>query len=122
MSHIVTIATQVRDRGAVLAARRRQRLPQPIDGVHRLFAGEVTGLGLQLPQWRYPIVCQLDTGKVVYDNYGGRWGRREHLDRFLQLYAVEKAKLEARRKGHRVIESTLEDGSIKLTIEMGGAA
>ena len=39
-----------------------------------------------------------------------------HLDRFLQLYAVEKAKLEARAKGYPVTEQALEDGGIKLQI------
>ena len=36
--------------------------------------------------------------------------------------AVEKSKLEARRKGHSVVEQQLENGSIKLTINVGGAA
>ena len=44
------------------------------------------------------------------------------LDRFLQMYAVEKAKLEARRQGHSVTEQSLADGSVKLTINVGGAA
>ena len=47
------------------------------------------------------------------------WGEQQHLDRFLQLYAVEKAKLEARKKGYAVSEQTLQDGSIKLQILQG---
>jgi hypothetical protein len=35
---------------------------------------------------------------------------------------VEKARLEARKRGHRVVEQALPDGSIKLTISVGGAA
>ena len=50
------------------------------------------------------------------------WGDQNQLDRFLQGYAVEKAKLEARKKGHTVTEQSLEDGSVKLTINIGGAA
>lgn len=50
------------------------------------------------------------------------WGERQHLDSFLQSYAVEKSKIEARRKGHSVTESQLADGSVKLTINVGGAA
>src|SRR5437763_1598727 len=45
-----------------------------------------------------------------------------HLDRFLQMYAVEKAKLEARKKGFTVNEQALQDGSIKLQIIEGAAA
>jgi hypothetical protein len=44
------------------------------------------------------------------------------LNSFLQAYAVEKSKLEARKKGHTCSETRLEDGSIKVTIRVGGAA
>lgn len=71
---------------------------------------------------RYPVVADVNTGKLAYDNYNGRWGEQKQLDRFLQGYAVEKAKMEARKKGHSVIEQPLEDGSIKLTVSVGGAA
>lgn len=122
MSHVVSIKTEIRDAGAVRAACQRLRLPPPVDGTHRLFNSQATGLAVQLPKWRFPAVCQLDTGQVQYDNYKGRWGEQKHLDAFLQGYAVEKAKIEARRKGHQVTEAQLSDGSIKLTISVGGAA
>ena len=122
MSHIVTIQTLVRDPVAVAAACQRLGLPQPVQGRFRLFSGEVAGLGVELPGWRYPVVCQTETGEVKFDNFEGRWGEQRHLDAFLQGYAVEKAKLEARRRGHSVIEQPLADGSIKLTVQVGGAA
>ena len=50
------------------------------------------------------------------------WGAQQHLDAFLQAYAVERAKIEARRKGHTCTEQQLADGSVKLTINVGGAA
>ncbi len=50
------------------------------------------------------------------------WGDQAQIDRLLQMYAVEKAKLEANRRGHTVTEQALSDGSIKLTIQVGGAA
>ena len=56
------------------------------------------------------------TGQVQYDNYNGSWGPQGHLDRFLQAYAVERATLEARKKGYSVSEQPLEDGSIRLQI------
>jgi hypothetical protein len=59
---------------------------------------------------------------LKYDNYNGRWGEQQYLDSFLQSYAVERAKIEARRKGHTVTEAPLADGSVKLTINVGGAA
>ena len=88
----------------------------------KLFSGEVNGLAVQLPDWRYPVVCETTSGQVKFDNYNGRWGDQQELDRFLQVYTVEKTKLEARRKGHSVTEQPLQDGSIKLTINVGGAA
>ncbi len=51
---------------------------------------------------------------------GGAWGKQTELNRFLQEYAVEKAKIEARKKGYRVAETKLEDGSIKVTVTVGG--
>ena len=122
MSHIVTIKTEIRDAAAVRAGCNRLRLPPPIQGTHKLFSGRMTGLGVQLPDWKYLVVCELSSGQLRYDNYNGRWGQQQHLDSFLQSYAVEKAKIEARRKGHSVTESQLADGSVKLTINVGGAA
>ena len=77
---------------------------------------------MRLPSWRYPVVCDLASGQLQYDDYGGRWGERKHLDAFLQSYAVEKAHLEARKRGHSATEQQLADGSIKLTIQVAGGA
>jgi hypothetical protein len=121
VSHIVTIATEVRDQRAVAAACRRLGLPAPVQGAAKLFEGEAAGLLVRLPGWTYPIVLDMATGQVRYDNYGGTWGERKHLDRFMQMYAVEKARLEARRHGHDVAEQALPDGSVRLTITVGGA-
>lgn len=122
MSHVVTIETQVRDPVAVRAACARLRLPEPVQGTFPLYSTEATGLGVQLPRWRYPVVCETTTGQVRYDNFGGRWGEQVELDRLLKSYAVEKARIEARKQGHTVTEQALADGSIKLTVQIGGAA
>ena len=122
MSHIVQVQTEVRDPIAVRSACSRLGLDPPFHNTFRLFSQTVTGLGVVLPKWRYPIVCNTDSGEVKYDNYDGHWGDKVHLDRFLQAYAVEKAKIEARKKGHTVTEQSLADGSIKLTVQVGGAA
>ena len=50
------------------------------------------------------------------------WGDQKELDNLLQSYAVEKAKIEARKRGHSVSEQQLADGSIKLTIQVAGGA
>lgn len=91
MSHIVTIKTEVRDAAAVRAACRRLGLTEPVQDTVKLFSGEVTGLAVELPGWQYPVVADLATGQLKYDNFEGRWGDQRHLDAFLQAYAVEKS-------------------------------
>jgi hypothetical protein len=122
MSHIVTVSVEIRDAAAVRAACHRLTLPEPAGGKHRLFSGEVVGLAVQLPDWRYPVVCDLSTGQAHYDNYSGRWGDQAHLDRFQQAYSVEKCRIAARKKGHSVTEQALPDGSIKLVVGVEGGA
>ena len=122
MSHIVEIKTEVRDEAAIGAACQRLKLETPTRGTVQLYSGEATGVIVKLPDWRYPAVFDTFSGQAKYDNYEGRWGQQQELDRFLQAYAVEKATIEARRKGHSVTEQRLDDGSIKLTVNVGGAA
>jgi hypothetical protein len=116
MSHIVTIETKVHDSAALAAACCRLGLAEPIYGDVRLFSADATGLSVTLPGWQYPIVVDTAGGSIKYDNYEGRWGDPAELGRLLQMYAVEKAKLEARKKGYCVTEQTREDGSIVVQI------
>ena len=122
MSHIVQIETEVRSEAAVQAACQRLHLPPATRGTFELYNSTESGLGIELPKWRYTVVANTDTGALRFDNYEGRWGDREYLDQFLQRYAVEAATIAARKEGHSVNETMLEDGSIKLTVRVGGAA
>lgn len=118
MSHLVSVKTKIRDMAAIEAACCRLNLPAPTQGTARLYSGEASGVIVQLPGWNYPAVVDTANGNIAYDNYGGAWGKTEELDRFLQAYAVELAKIEARRKGHTCSEQLLADGSIKLEIQV----
>lgn len=122
MSHIVEVQTEVRDPASIVAACSRLSLPAPIFGETKLYTTSAVGWAVQLPEWRYPVVCDVVTAKIAFDNFEGRWGDPRQLDRFVQGYAVERARLEARRRGHTVTEQSLADGSIKLTIQVGGVA
>ena len=122
MSHIVQVATEVRDPVAIEAATDRLKLLKPIHGSFEMFTGQTKGWGVRLPRWRFPVVFDVESGQARFDNFEGHWGDPAELDRFLQCYAVEKAKIEARRAGHAVTEQPLADGSIKLTVQIGGAA
>jgi hypothetical protein len=122
LSHVVEIKTEIRDEAAVKAACVRLQIPTPEHKTVRLFNATATGLCVQLPGWSYPVVANLATGQLQYDDYNGHWGEQKHLNSFLQGYAVEKAKIEAHKKGHRVSETRLQDGSIRVTVRVGGAA
>ena len=122
MSHIVTIQTRIRDPAALAAACSRLGLAAPEEGTAQLYSSQATGQILRLPGWHYPAVVDLTSGSVAYDNFGGSWGEQKELDKLLQAYAVEAAKIEARKSGHSVTEQQLADGSIKLTVSVGGGA
>ena len=122
MSHVVQIKTQVRDAAAVRAGCVRLGLDAPVEGEVKLFSETVSGLAVQLLDWRYPVVFDTSTGESKFDNYQGRWGKQQRLDEFLQAYAVEATKIEARRKGYSATESQLADGSIKVSLTVGGVS
>jgi hypothetical protein len=115
MSHTVTIKTTITDLAAIQSACGRLRLPNPVQGEIRLFDRLAQGIGVQLDGWRFPVCIESD-GNLLYDNFGGFWGLPEKLDQFQQAYAVEKAKLEARKQGYTCQESLLADGSIRLNV------
>jgi hypothetical protein len=122
VSHVVEIQTQVKDAAAVRAACQRLKLEQPSHGTAKLFSGNATGLIVKLRDWKYPAVFDTGSGEAKFDNDNGHWGDQKQLDRFLQIYAAEATKVEARRKGHSLTEQTLANGSITLTVNVGGAA
>jgi len=122
MSHIVEIKTQVTSEAAVQAACRRLRLTDPVHETVQLYSATASGVAVRLPGWRYPLVCDLATGSVRFDNFEGAWGEQRHLDAFFKAYAIEMVRIEARLRGHAVTETALQDGSVKLTLRVGGGA
>jgi hypothetical protein len=122
LSHIGTVKTEVRDESAVAAACRRLARPEPAAGTAQLYSGQASGLLVHLKDWLYPLVVDTDSGTIRFDNYGGCWGDEQHLHRFLQAYAVERVRSEARKKNHAATEQSLADGSILVELEIGGSA
>lgn len=119
MSHIVQIATKVKNQAAVAAACQRLNLSAPVLGTARLYSGETTGLLVQLPGWKYPVAIDTADGSISFDNFENAWGERREMDKFLQMYAVELVRIEARKKGHTITEQQLQDGSVRLQIQEG---
>lgn len=119
MSHMVKIQTQIRDLEAVKAACKKLFLHQPVQGKAQVYQKEMEGVLVQLPNWQFPIVLDLGSGAVHYDNYNGHWGDTRELKRFTQRYAVEKSIMEAQRQGYSVTEETLDNGAIRLLVNAG---
>lgn len=63
---------------------------------------------------------RVQSGSVCASYVYAFWGEQQHFDRFMQAYAVERARLEAKHKGYSVKEQALQDGSIRLQIMEGG--
>ncbi len=61
MSHIVSIQTEIRDPVAIRLACGRLKLPEPVFGKVKLFSSQATGWAVRLPEWRYPVVCDVNT-------------------------------------------------------------
>jgi hypothetical protein len=119
MSHVVSIKTQMKD---AVASCRRLGLAEPVRETVQLFSGQATGLAVRLPNWQYPVVVDVEAGEAHFDNVNGAWGEQAALDRLMQAYAVERTRLEARKKGYAVQETLLQDGSIKLQILEGASS
>ena len=117
MSHIVTIEVEVRDLEAIRKTCRRMKLEEPCHGKATLFQKNVQGTLVRLPFWKFPIVIDLQTGKIQYDNYKGKWGNQGELNKFLMFYGAEKAKLEAEKQGHVCTETVLDNGHLKIQIQ-----
>ena len=75
MSHIVKIATEVRDPQAVARACRRLGWSEPVLGTAALFSGEASGLLVKPPGWCYPMVVDTATGQTRFDHFEGVWVR-----------------------------------------------
>ena len=123
MSHIVQIQAKMHDPQAIAAAlppsrpsRRPSRAPPGCSATAPPVCSSSSPAGDIRSSSTRP------GGAVRYDNYGGAWGELRHLERLTQIYAVEKASIEARKQGHSVVEESLADGSIRLVVQVGGAS
>ena len=116
MSHTLNIETEIRDLNALRAACERLGV-RCEHGEHQLYASTETGHGVFLKDWEYPAVVKED-GKVAYDTYNGRWGDEVRLSELKANYGLEKAKIEARKKGYSYFE-TRNDQELVLRIRTG---
>jgi hypothetical protein len=90
-------------------------------GNTKTYSGTNTGHIIKLPGWKYDVAVDVTTGECTFDNYNGSWGKDSVLDEVKQGYAIEAVKDKATREGHTMEEITLDDGSVKLVIPIGGS-
>lgn len=60
------IVTSIHDLSALTATCQRLGLERPIEGTVQYESGDVFGWVIRLPGVRYPLVCNLLTGLVMY--------------------------------------------------------
>jgi hypothetical protein len=126
MSHFTSIKTQIKDIVALRSACAEMGLAVEQNAKARGYASNKTkgdyvivlkgpydvALNKQ-PDGSYGITADL-WNDYVENEVGKNYGK------LIQLYAVHKATLEARKKGHFTRRSQQRDGSIKLVIATGG--
>lgn len=122
MSHFVSITTQIRDIAALREACKEI-------GILLLENAEARGIGTQqrgdyVIQLKGPCDIALHRNKEGhFDLSADLWEQHvekevgKNYGRLLQLYAVHKASLEARRKGLMVHRVKIKGGAIKLMIQ-----
>jgi len=125
MSHTATVKTMLKDELAIRAACKQLGLPEPVIGEVKLHSTTEKGLLIKLPNWKFAIAVNLETGVAMYDNYEGVWGKIAELDKFTQAYSQQVAMMQLGADGYAVDESTLnlvneageEEQWIQLTAE-----
>lgn len=122
MSHLSQIKTAITNEAAICRACQVLELAQPARGEFAVYNTKAVGLGVNLRDWKYPVVINTDTGELSYDNFNGNWGQQDRLDEFCQRYALEVPRMAAEARGHRCEELPLENGARLLRIHMGDAA
>ena len=122
MSHFATVETQIRDIAALRAACAEMGFTLNENAEARGYGSNKTHgdfvIRLKGP-YDIAVNRQPDGGfGLTTDWWGGHVEKEAGKDygRLLQLYAVHKAQIAARRKGLTFRRSALADGSVKLVI------
>jgi len=122
MSHFATIQTQIKDIAALKAACAELGVEVAQDSYARGYSdNRQKGLYVIRLKGPYDIAVNRQgdgTYGLTTDWWNGHVEKEvgANYGKLLQLYAVHKTRLEARKKGFSVQRQALGDGSIKLSI------
>ncbi len=128
MSHTTTVELEYTDEEALIQALDATGFPYQKNKTVQLYSSKHTGIAVNLPGWKYPIVLEkTDSGyRLRYDNYNGRWGDQKTLDSFMQKlarkYAEKVAQKYAKRLGGRITKKRDKKGSLIIEIEVPDSA
>lgn len=117
MSHIASVKVRIKDLQALEAVCRELNVPVETRTQQvSMYSGRIDAAAtLRLPGWIYPVVVQAD-GSIKFDNYGGKWGSQEQLNRVLRRYSERVTVQQARRMGLSVRRHEQPDGSVVLRL------
>lgn len=116
MSHSVTCKVLLTNRDHLQAALSRIDGATMKAGIHteQMYDGKsATGISINLPGWKYPLVVQ-ESGESVYDNFQGRWGDQSHLDSLVQEYTIETLRAEAATHNYLCDLARQPDGTVVM--------
>jgi len=104
MSHTVKMETQIKDKEALKEAVEKLGYKILKEGNVEIafFDGKLhktrNGVLIKIPNWKYPVFIDLDTGEVKFDNYNGEWGDIRDLNKLKAEYAIRTVLKIARKK------------------------
>lgn len=115
MSHITECKVELTNEEALIAAIEYLGLESLGKKEFSLYSGQkATGLGVSLEGWSYPVVIDCENGKAWYDNYNGRWGQQEQLDKLVQEYSAQVLMQQAMAANMQMERIEEENGDLQL--------
>jgi hypothetical protein len=125
MSHTSTTETEIKHLRHLKAACERLGLDLR-EGHHtiELYSDRAVACdaSVQLPDWRYRVALNLETGELKYDNYEGIWGQVRELDSLVQAYnesVVREETQDLLTQGYTLTEQVLPNGDLQLVYDDG---
>ena len=120
MSHVATVKTAIRNLPVLVVACKALGLTEIKAGQQtvQLYSEKVEGnFSVKLPGWKYPVVVNTTTGQILFDNFEGRWGEIDELNKLTQEYSLtcaEEQLEEFRLQGWDIQLQKQENGDIQI--------
>lgn len=116
MSHTQEVQVEMKDMEILKKAAKNLGATVK-EGDHKLYAENVTGTGVYLKGWKFPVVITKD-GKCKYDNYNGNWGGIDEFNKLKQQYSLEAVQKQLRLNKMKASVTTNSEGQIVMKIKV----